>query len=338
MTKSVTIREVANAAGVSVCCVSWVLRNHPRSREIGEKTRERVLRIAEEMGYRRNLLASATRSGRVDTIAVLWSFKPELENAPINRIMRGIMQETSVRKFSIKIFPDDDLENTFRLIAENRIDKVISTSVEYDIREKTAALAEKYELDLVFCYERGHRGFPAVNTDNIEMMRRAVRYLVELGHSRIALLCVSHWARYVEERHEGYLLGMKDHGLTVDPRWIRCSDDIERSVRSMLALPENERPTAFLALDDSCAARAQRTAWECGSRIPEDFSVIGIGDTEVARAVNVPLTTFRECYLESGRMLVRLVLGDKIETAPDEFNVYRTYADLIEGRSVAIKR
>ena len=334
MGKNVTIRDIAQETGVSVCCVSWVLNGHPRSQSVSEPTRKRVLDCARKLGYRRNQLASATRTGQVNTIAVIWSFKPGMDSAPVNQVMHGIMMETSVRKFNIKIFSDDDLENSFRSIAENRIDKVISTSVEHDIREKTAELAEKYELDLVYCYERGHRGFPAVNTDNMEMVEEAVRYLARHGHSRIALLCVPHWAHYVEERHAGYLEGMKQCGLKTDPRWISCSDDTEHSVETMLALPEKERPTAFIALNDACAARAQRVAWQRGLRIPQDFSIVGIGDSEGSSCAAVPITTFKEYFPETGKILVRLLLGDKPETPPDKFNIYHTHAELVERESV----
>ena len=102
----------------------------------------------------------------------------------------------------------------------------------------------------------------------------------------------------------------------------------------MLALPAKVRPTAFVALSDGVAARAQRIAWEHGLKIPEDFSIVGIGDTESSVSTAVPLTTFRENFTETGKMLVRLILGEKPEIAPDEFNVYHTHAELVERKSV----
>ena len=117
-------------------------------------------------------------------------------------------------------------------------------------------------------------------------------------------------------------------------RWIRCDDNVEQSVELMLSLPERQRPTAFVALSDILAAEAQRAAWKRGLRIPEDFSIVGIGDTEGARAAMVPLTTFQENYFEAGKILVQLALGENPGIAPDEFNVYRTHTELIERESV----
>ena len=334
MVKKVTIYDISEAAGVSACSVSWVLRNHPRSRNLSLKTRQRILDTAEKMGYICNQLASATSTGQVNTIAVLLKFN-ELRNlVPMNQIMAGIMLETAERKFGVKVFSEDDPDSAFRSIMENRIGKVISMSLNRPSREKIAELAEKYSLDLVYAYEHGHGRFPAVNTDNAEMTSAAVRYLAAHGHSRIGLLCVPHSWFYIEDRHNGYLRGMEQCGLKVDPRWISTTDEIEQSVGQILALPKKERPTAFVALSDSVAMKAQRQAWKMKLRIPEDFSVVGIGDTDASRLAIVPITTFRETLSETGKLLVRLVLGEKTENSPDKFNVYLTHAELIERESV----
>ncbi|MBE6373189.1 MAG: LacI family transcriptional regulator [Lentisphaerae bacterium] len=334
MARKATIYDISKSVGVSTCCVSWVLRNHPRSREVGPETRRRILQTADEMGYVCNQLASATSTGKVNTIAVILDFNVMQNQFTANQIMTGIVMETARRGLSVKVFSEDDLENAFRVILGDRIGKVISASVEAAVRERTAELAEKYSLDLVFCYEHGHGKFPAVNADNVEMTSKMVRYLADRGHTRIGLLCAPHRYHYQEDRHQGYLSGMAQCGLSVDPRWISCSDDIERSVEKMLALPKKQRPTACVALADPVAAAAQRYAIKRGLRVPEDFSVIGIGNTECSQFAVFPLTTLEETFPETGKMLVRLLMKDPIEIQPDEFNVYRTHAELIERDSV----
>ena len=336
MARNATICDVAREAGVSVCCVSWVLRNHPRSREVGERTRLRVLAAAEKIGYRRNSLASATRTGQVSTIAVILNFRMMQNLSSSGRFLIGIMMEASRRKLSVKIFSEEDLDNAFRTIVEDRIGKVISASVDFPVRERTAELAEKYALDLAFCYEHGHGKFPAVNTDNAEMTARAVHYLAEHGHTRIGLLCVPHRYIYVTDRHAGYLRGMAECGLKTDSAWVGCSDDIERTVDALLELPARRRPTAYVALTDSVAVRAQRQAWKRGLRIPEEFSVIGIGDTESSSAA-VRITTFQEIFPETGKLLVQLICAEKPDFPPDEYNVYHTHAELVERDSVYVQ-
>ena len=329
-----TIRDIAAEAGVNMCVVSHVLHNDAYAAKVRPETRKRILAIAEKIGYRRNSLASATRTGQVNTIAVILNFRLLQNLMSASQLMIGIMMETSRRKLSVKIFSEEDLDNAFRTIVEDRIDKVISASVDAAPRERTAELAEKYGIKLAFCYEHGHGKFPAVNTDNAEMTARAVHYLAEHGHTRIGLFCVPHRWHYMEDRHAGYLRGMEECGLKIDPRWISCSDDLEPVIASLLALPPKQRPTAFVTIADAMAARAQQLAVKHGLRLPEDFSVIGIGDMECAAFAAVPITTFRESLAEAGKLLVHLVLGEKPDYPPDEYNVYRTHAELIERESV----
>ena len=334
MTRNVTIYDLSKAAGVSACCVSWVLRNHPRSREVGEKTRQRILELSEKMGYRRNQLASATRTGQVNTIAVIVDLMKYQNMMPFNQIMAGIMTESSARRQSVKVFPEDELEDSFRQIVENRINNVIILSVEPALREQAAELAEKYSLNLVYAYERGHHNFPAVNADNIEMTSKMVHFLAEHGHMRIGLLCVPHRYHYIEDRHAGYLRGMEECGLKVDPRWISCSDEIDPAIQRILSLPVRQRPTAFVTLSNSVAARVEAYAVRNGLRFPQDISVFGIGDSDIARLLPYPLTTMRESLLETGHLLVRLLMKDAVDIQPDGFNVYHTHADLVENQSV----
>ena len=334
MNKKITICDIAEAAGVSSCSVSWVLRGHPRSKAMNAKTRQRILDAAARLGYVQNQVALAMRTGQVNTIALIVNFLKIQSNHSINQIIAGIMQEATARRYSIKIFDETKLEQAFRSIAENRIEKVISMSGESAIREKSAKLAEKYSIDLVFAYEYGHGRFPAVNTDNEEMTSRAVQYLNGLGHSRIGLLCVPHLTHHAEDRHAGYLRGMEMCRLKVDPGWISCSGDDEETFRRILAFPKRRRPTAFIAHSDLIATSAQRLAWKLGLRIPEDFSIIGIGDSEASQGAMVPITTFRETYPETGRIMVRLLFGEKPGSPPDQFNVYKTYAQLVERESV----
>jgi DNA-binding LacI/PurR family transcriptional regulator len=329
-----TIKDIASEAGVNKCVVSHVLKDDAYAAKVRPETRRRILDIAGKLGYRRNALASAIRTGQVNTIAVILNMKHFQTIVPFNQIMAGIMLETGAHGQSVKIFTDDDLENSFLQITESRIDKVIMISIEHELREKAAELAEKYSLQLVYAYERGHRQFPAVNVDNIEMTTRAVHYLAEHGHTRIGLLCVPHRRLYVQARHNGYLQGMEQCGLKTDPRWICCSEDTGSFLEEIFAHPVNQCPTAFVALSDGIAAKVQSYAMRRGMDFPKDISVIGIGDTDISNQLPYPLTTFRESLQETGKLLVRLLMKESVGIQPDEFNVYHTHAELIERDSV----
>ena len=334
MAKKITIYDVAVAAEVSACSVSWVLNDHPRSKAIKQETRERILHNAQKLGYRRNLLASATRTGKVNTIGLIVDFEEIHNVTPLTKIISGIITEASFRSYSVKIFAHKDLVRSFHLIAENCINKVISLSTPHDIREKTAQLAEKYSFDLVFAFEHGHRNFPAVNVDNIAMTSSMVHYLFEKGHRRIGFLGVPHAFHYAKDRRTGYFQGMKECGLEIEQHWISDQGDTEEEINKILALPEKERPTALITAADSIAAKAQKLAWSRNLRIPEDFSVTGIGNMDIARYTFVPLTTVEEFLPDYGSLLIRLILKEEMETIADEYNVYHTRPKIIERESV----
>jgi len=329
-----TLKDIANEAGLSNCVVSHVLHNDAYAAKVRPETRQRILEIARKLGYVQNQLASATRTGQVNTIAVILNFSHWQNVSVFSRIMTGLMMEAASHKYSVKVFSEDDPDNVFRTIAENRIGKVIMISVNSDYREKAALLAENYSLDLVYAYEHGHRNFPAVNVDNAEITSKMVRYLAEMGHTRIGLLCVPHRAHYVGERHNGYLQGMADCGLKIDPRWISCSDEFEHSLGVMHALPQEERPTALVALSDSIAAKVESYAIRHSLRFPQDISVVGIGDFDISGQLPFPLTTMRESLQATGQLLVRLLMKEPLEMEPDAFNVFRTHAVLVERESV----
>ncbi|MBQ9337328.1 MAG: LacI family DNA-binding transcriptional regulator [Lentisphaeria bacterium] len=329
-----TIRDIAAEAGVNTCVVSHVLHNDDYAAKVRPETRKRILAIAEKIGYRRNSLAAATRTGQINTIAVILSFSKYQTIAPFSQVMTGIMLEASEHRQSVKIFSEDMLDDSFRQIVEKRISKVIMMSINSELRERAAELADQYSLNLVYAYEHGHGRFPAVNADNVETASNMVRYLAAHGHRRIGLLCVPHHSIYVEDRHNGYLKGMAECGLKTDPRWIRCSDDTLHSLEEIFALPAKQRPTALVALSDGIAAKVQSYAVRSGMDFPKDISVIGIGDTMVSSQLPYPLTTMRESLLETGKLLVRLLMKEPVGIRPDEFNVYHTHAELVERESV----
>lgn len=332
--KHPTIKDIAELAGVNKCVVSHVMHNDAYASKIRPETRERILAIAEKIHYRRNQLASATRTGNVDTIAVILDFQRIQNFMPINQVFSGIMLETSRRGYSVKIFSEQTIADTFRKIQESRIDKIICLSVKKELREDVALHAEQDGLKLVFAYEHGHRTFPAVNVDNAEMTGIMVRHLAQCGHTRIGLLCVPHHYCYIADRHEGYLRGMQSCNLSVNPDWIHCQEAVEDAVDHILQLPAPERPTAFVALSDTVAARALTHLQRRACHVPEDFSIIGIGNTEMGLYTPVPLSTMDEHLVDSGVLLVRLLFNEIPECAPDLFHVYHTHAQIIERDTV----
>ncbi len=327
---AVTIKDIAKLAKIDTGAVSRTLRNHPEAQRLRPETRERILKIARELGYQRNQLASATRTGIVNTIAVIGAFSGERFSFSVAKIIGGILQEAGALGFSVKVYSEENLAEVFAGISGAQIRNVLSICVEQKKREECAKLAEEYQLNLVYLYERPHNGFPSVNVDNFEAAELAVRHLVRLGHRRIGLLCVPHNRyHYIDERHDGYLAAMKEAGLKVDPELVLCSDQPEEGIRRMLMLPAAKRPTALFAIADNLAMFAHRCAVQLGMRLPEELSVVGTGNYELTMCATVPLCTVDESLQLLGRSAVDILLKKACSAELDSCGVYRIRPKLL---------
>jgi len=154
-------------------------------------------------------------------------------------------------------------------------------------------------------------GVEHVMCDNFESAYRAVNYLITLGHRRIACIgCDAEGVSSIEERVTGYRQALRDAGIIFDERFYeRSSTTIEggyRVVKKLLGYPGH--PTAIFGTTDEMAVGVISGAKEMGFRVPEDLSVIGVNDLEIAEMCDPPLTTIRIHRKEMGRVAVRKLL------------------------------
>ena len=159
--------------------------------------------------------------------------------------------------------------------------------------------AKGEEIDCVMC-------------DNVSSARRAVRYLLDLGHRDIACIVPGNeTAVSVHERVLGYRQALSDAGIPIDERLIVVRKDyrIEDGYEAMSSLLRlRPRPTAVFGTIDEVAVGAIRCAKDAGLRVPEDLSVVGVNDLDIARYCDPPLTTVRIFRREMGKMAVRRLL------------------------------
>ncbi len=337
--RMVTLKDIAQAARTDTGTVSRVLRNHPKAHELRPATRERILRIAGELGYQRNLLASSVRTGVVNTMALIARFSPEDFFVSGAKVIDGLLEESVCHGYSIKVYADSNLDLAFREISGSMIRLVVMTSTNCEAREAVARFCREKNLRLVYVFEHSNGEFPAVNVDNSAAARLAVRHLAEMGHRRIGLFCVPHRNyHYVSERHEGFLAGMAEAGLEAKPEWIVCTDERENAVAEMLSLPERNRPTALFGISDFLLLHVQRYAFLHGIRIPEDLSLVGMGNMEAGNFAVVPLTSIEEDHREFGKVAVRALLDKETGVEKQESGMYLLPPRLIRRASSAPPR
>lgn len=320
----VTIRDVAGESGFSVTTVSMVLNAGPSAGRISDRTRSRIWKVANRLGYRPNLFARSLRSQRSHTIGVVVF---DITDAYCTQILRGI--ETHLR--SSGFFPiTTDLQND-RSQFERCVDLLLARRVEGII-----AIANPVHLDTTLLAEHAGHDIPSVVigrelsrgplssivVDNQAGTRQALQHLYELGHSRIAFIKGPKILVDSQQRWRGLETFAQDVGLKIDPSLVleikgRNSTYVEGCELTDELLRRRRNFTALVAFDDLTACAAIRSLTKAGYRVPKDCSVIGFDDLPGSAFYNPPLTTVQQ-QLEMQGSLGAEIIEDLIRATVEK--------------------
>ncbi|MFG3293081.1 LacI family DNA-binding transcriptional regulator [Streptomyces sp. NPDC048179] len=320
----VTIREVAERAGVSVATVSRVLSgNYP----VPPATRARVLRAARALDYVANAHARALVGGGRKTVAVVLR---QVTSPFYAQVAEGVEAEAAAHGWLCLVGttggdPQREMEFVQLMREEGaRLVILVGGVVEDDAyRERVARYAEALDAAgsrLVLC------GRPApvpeipalvVEFDNEAGARAITGHLLSAGHRRIVFLGGLPGNTALDARVAGYRAALAEYGLPEAAAYVvDCGLGRTAGLRAMTELLKGERKfTAVVAGDDMVAAGALRAIADAGLRVPEDMSVVGYNDIPLAEDFNPPLTTVRTPAEELGRAAVRFALRDAEEVA-----------------------
>ena len=303
---SARIADVAARAGVGVATVSRVLNGHTSVRPA---TRERVLEAIRVLNYRPSSLARNLSLQRTMVVAALL---PWFTNPSAVQRVRGIVDGLSGSSYDLMVFDiesEDRQRRAFELFDRgDRADGLLVVSTNPPESEVERIHAARLPCILV---DGTHPSLPSIAVDDVAGGEMATRHLIELGHRRIALIGDPppefrfDWSR---DRTRGYERALDRAGIERRPEYVREGTRLLHVARGiaaeLLALPD--RPTAIFAASDTQAFGALEAARGLGIRVPEELSVIGFDDIEVASYVG--LTTVRQPLFESGRRGAELLL------------------------------
>lgn len=311
--RQITIKEVAEAANVSITTVSNVLNG--RTAEMAEATLLRVQEAIQALNYRPNNVARSLVTQRTASIGVLIA---EFDTPLFLQALNSIETIARSANHNILLCTAKNLEDerhAVNLLLEKQVDGLIflSTSayLEHDyLLNLPATLPPTVLVNRAVNQSKFHQ----IDFDDASGVIGAIDYLVALGHRRIAHLYGPQRRHSSARRIRGYELGLAQHHLAYDDRYVRPGDyEADRSLWAQSTeelLQTSPRPTAIIAANDSVATVVMRTVRQAGLRIPDDISVVGIDNQPFSALLDPALTTIQLPLVEAGKRAIELLLGE----------------------------
>lgn len=306
-----TIADVAREAGVSKGLVSFALNDRPG---VSAATRERILGVANELGWRPSIRARSLSNDRAFALGLVIARDPEILSGDpfFPAFIAGVEKALSPvgQVLVLSVVPDEAAEDaTYRQLAANgRVDGVILT----DLRRNDERIALLNELGLraiTIGIPDVPSGFPAVSLDDAPGIVGAVQHLFDLGHTRIAHVAGPSRMLHGGRRSESFRQALASHGLAGDLviETDFTAADGARATRELLAV--SDRPTAIVYANDPMAIAGLGVAQREGLRVPHDLSITGFDGSEVGAHLHPALTTVTTGAADWGQRAAEMLLA-----------------------------
>jgi len=304
---TVSIKDIARVAHVSPSTVSRALANSSR---VKPDTRIQIQHLASEMGYFPSQVARSLVMQRTRTIGLIATTITDLFQAEVIQFV----EQTALKHSYSVILAHSGSESErelaeLQVLRERRVDGIILVSARADPTCVSALRGVGMPIILINNV-RNDEYVGSVRVDNRGGSRQATEHLLELGHRRIAYISgpSTEWDNV--ERQKGYEQALLSYGLSPDPALIAPGDSRPRggmeSMEKLLAL--SHPPTAVFCYNDASALGALRAAHAAGLRVPQDLSVVGFDNIDLAAHFEPPLTTIAQPMQDMGQKAVEMIL------------------------------
>lgn len=311
------IRDVAALAGVSIASVSRILNLDPDYRATLE-TRERVLNAATQLGYEAKTNYKKRRQSSKISIACICRKTVEYTaDSYYEKILNGAKKYLQQRNHNV-----DFVLSQFDIVNEGSPSSLFAHPPEglllMDHPDEDTMRFLSSKIKYIVGIDSGNPGIDNVCYDRFDAGCRAMRYLLQKGHTDIAYIGAHISENYTNVgRAEAYLRMMKQAKLPVDPDWM-IDSKWHRGVcyeRTIELMNRKKRPTALFVCSDYMAIAAMSALHEIGISVPDEISVIGISDIDDSRYLTPPLTTVAVPQTEIGEIaadiLLQRIRGDR---------------------------
>ncbi|MEO0586742.1 MAG: LacI family DNA-binding transcriptional regulator [Planctomycetota bacterium] len=305
----ITLKDIAERAQVSQATVSIAMGSAGR---ISDETRTRIRRIADEMGYRPNMLVQGIQKGRTHTIGVLMQLSGDAFDAGLFTGVHNALADVGCVPIVLMPVASVSVLDQIHMLIDRRVDGLVLRPTKEAIWERHIDEAIDRDvpvvaIDLEPQAETPHVDF--VGTDDIGGARLAAERLLNEGHRNLAVITTGGFPDTMYFRREGFEARVQEAPeascVSVSVPWSLEITGYDAAVEVLALRP---RPTAIFVTMDVIASGVYRAAREAGLRIPDDLSVVGFADNPIATVLDPPLSTMRQRPLEIGGRAARLLL------------------------------
>ena len=314
----VTLLDVARRSGFSPSTVSIVLSDAPLSRYVAAKTKERIRKTAQSLGYRPDVFARSLRSRRSNTIGVLVF---DLSDPFCVLILRGIEKTLHSTPY-LPILMDahhqrKQFEGYLDLLMQRRVEGlIVVANWLFDEGGLLIGLKDKKMPTVVVGRDLSEKGIGSVIVDNEAGGYQALKHLHEFGHRKIGVIRGPQRLSDSDRRWNGLQRFARETGSTLDSRLVRelpaAIDPISGFAGGAQLTADLIRSrtkfTALIAFDDLTALGAIRALAATGRSVPRDCSIIGFDDVPLAALTTPGITTIRQPMEEMGAVATRRLL------------------------------
>ncbi|MBY0029066.1 LacI family DNA-binding transcriptional regulator [Priestia aryabhattai] len=309
---SITIKDVAKQANVSVATVSRILNNLPG---YSNETQERVEKVIKELGYQPNEVARGLINRKTKTIGVIL---PNVSDLFAGEILAGIEEQAYASNYSVMIcktnYDNKRKIKYLQTLYEKRVDGIIIISER--ITQDFYKAIEMIKIPVVLVATQSDYPLPFIKVNDYQASYDATTYLVKKGHSRIGMIAGSEGDIISTiPRVKGFREALNDAKITFTNEMITYGDfSFESGIDEMNNLLKSyPEVTAIFCASDEMAVGALSFLYKKGIKVPDSISIIGYDNTATAERAIPPLTTVAQPLKEMGKASIHLLLDSSVK-------------------------
>ncbi|MBP2021402.1 LacI family transcriptional regulator [Clostridium punense] len=309
--KNLNIKDIARIAGVGVSTVSRVLNNHP---DVKDETRQKILEVMNNFSYVPNNSARNLKRNTSNNIGVLVK---GIHNPFFSKMIKSIEEEIDKEGYSMILHYNEsnnnDIEAAIELIKEKKLKGLICLGGDFEDLDKQELIDLKTPIVLASTYviEKANKTlFSSVIIENKEAAFKAVDYIANLGHRRIAIITTGEEDRTIGKlRFEGYKKALKENSIDFNEDFVEIGEyTFESGFSAMNKLLEKKLDlTAVFVTTDIMAIGASKAILTRGLKIPEDISIVGFDGIDYSLYFHPSLTTVVQPVEEMGTKSIDLL-------------------------------